>query len=151
MLIAVCGEEYGWRGYMLPELSKQHGRLRATLITGLVWGAWHIPSFFLLYREAGLGNPILLTAIGVVNVAVGAFGYSYLYYRNGNILPIVLMHAVHNVVGSQVMLGSPAIAGITEAIPGVVNIHWPYAMGLSIITGSVAAVVFTKKFSQSGI
>ncbi len=148
MVVSVFGEEYGWRGYLLPALTEKHSRFWATLITGLVWGAWHIPSYYLIYRDAGLGNPVFLTAVGVATVAVGAFAYSYLFYLNGNILPAVLMHAVYDLMGSRVMLGSPAIAGLSEATPGLVTIHWPHAMGLIIVTGAIAAVIFTRKFSN---
>ncbi len=148
MLISVFGEEYGWRGYLLPALTEKHSRFWATLITGLVWGIWHIPSYYFIYSVAGLGNPVFLTAVGVATVAVGAFAYSYLFYLNGNILPAVLMHAVYNVMGSKVILGTPAIAGLSEATPGLVTIHWPHAMGLIIVTGAIAAVIFTRKFSN---
>jgi uncharacterized protein len=149
MLISVFGEEYGWRGYLLPALTEKYSRIWATIITGLVWGVWHIPSYYLIYREAGLGNPVFLTLVGVVTVAVGAFPYSYLFYRNGNILPAVLMHAVYDVMGLNVILGTPAIAGISEAVPGLVTMHqWLYALGLIFATGLVAAVVFARKFAN---
>jgi len=84
-----------------------------------------------------------------VTVAVGAFPYSYLFYRNGNILPAVLMHAVYDVMGLNVILGTPAIAGISEAVPGLVTMHqWLYALGLIFATGLVAAVVFARKFAN---
>ncbi len=148
MTISVLGEEYGWRGYLLPALTEKYSRFWATLITGLVWGVWHIPSYFIVYNQSNMGNPYLLTAIGIITVSVGSFAYSYIYYMNGNILPSVLMHAVYDVMGSRVMLGSPAIPGITEAVPGVVTIYWPHAMGLIIAVGIVAAVFFTRKFSN---
>jgi hypothetical protein len=45
------GEEYGWRGYLLPRLLSL-GEVRATLLVALIWGPWHVP--FLL---AGLNYP----------------------------------------------------------------------------------------------
>ena len=44
MIISVFGEEYGWRGYLLPALTEKYSRFWATLITGLVWGVLHITS-----------------------------------------------------------------------------------------------------------
>ncbi|UNC91256.1 CPBP family intramembrane glutamic endopeptidase [Candidatus Contubernalis alkaliaceticus] len=149
MLISVFGEEYGWRGYLLPALTEKHGRLWGTFILGLVWGIWHIPSYLFLYSEAGLGNPIFLTAVGVINVAVGAFAYSYLFYLNGNLLPSVLMHAMYNVLGQSLLFGAKKNPGISDAVPGLITIHWPHTMGLIITTGMVAAVVFTCIFTRS--
>jgi membrane protease YdiL (CAAX protease family) len=36
------GEELGWRGYLLPKLLPL-GKPRAYLLTGIVWGLWHLP------------------------------------------------------------------------------------------------------------
>src|SRR5829696_1043640 len=36
------GEELGWRGYLLPQLSAL-GRRRALLLSGLLQGIWHLP------------------------------------------------------------------------------------------------------------
>lgn len=39
-------EELGWRGVMQPLLEKKLNFPVATIITGLVWGIWHIPLWF---------------------------------------------------------------------------------------------------------
>jgi membrane protease YdiL (CAAX protease family) len=40
--LTAIGEEAGWRGYLLPRLASL-GEVKATLITGLIWGIWHLP------------------------------------------------------------------------------------------------------------
>jgi hypothetical protein len=46
-LFAGLGEEYGWRGYLVPRLQARH----TALVTGLIIGAfhtlWHLPMFFM--------------------------------------------------------------------------------------------------------
>ena len=37
------GEEYGWRGYLLPKLSMRFGPLVGSIVVGVVWGLWHAP------------------------------------------------------------------------------------------------------------
>ncbi|MFX1368668.1 MAG: CPBP family intramembrane glutamic endopeptidase [Promethearchaeota archaeon] len=41
------GEELGWRGFALPKLQMHHSALTSSLILGLYWGIWHIPTWIL--------------------------------------------------------------------------------------------------------
>lgn len=69
-------EEPGWRGFALDRYQARHSPVRATLLLGLVWGAWHLP----LYGMAFLG-PMLFV-----------FFYTWLYNRTGSVLLCVLLH-----------------------------------------------------------
>jgi len=40
-------EEFGWRGVALPLLQRRFAPLWSGLIIGVVWGVWHLPSFFI--------------------------------------------------------------------------------------------------------
>jgi CAAX protease family protein len=89
------GEEYGWRGYLLPKLLPL-GELRAAVIVGLIWGPWHAPML-----AAGLNYPGVdpLAAIGIFTVA--AVLLSLLFTRaflaaGGAVLVAVIMHASFN-------------------------------------------------------
>lgn len=44
------GEEIGWRGYLLPRLIKADVRC-PILVSGLIWGAWHIPFILLTFQQ----------------------------------------------------------------------------------------------------
>ena len=39
------GEETGWRGYALPRLLTLFSPLKAAIILGVIWAAWHTPAF----------------------------------------------------------------------------------------------------------
>ncbi|MCF7932314.1 MAG: CPBP family intramembrane metalloprotease [Acholeplasmataceae bacterium] len=41
------GEEFGWRGLLLPALLKKHHVLGSSIITGLIWSLWHFPLFWM--------------------------------------------------------------------------------------------------------
>ena len=56
------GEEFGWRGYVLPKLQNKYGPLTASLVIGTIWGIWHLPTFF-----APLGVlSAMVSAVGLV-------------------------------------------------------------------------------------
>jgi uncharacterized protein len=64
------GEEFGWRGYLLPKLMPL-GRVKAFTIVGVVWGLWHAPLIAVGFNYPGypvlgtLAMVALTTALGI--------------------------------------------------------------------------------------
>ena len=64
------GEEFGWRGYLLPKLMPL-GKLKAYSIVGVVWGLWHAPLIAVGFNYPGypllgiVGMLAMTTAIGI--------------------------------------------------------------------------------------
>jgi membrane protease YdiL (CAAX protease family) len=69
------GEEYGWRGYLLPRLLPL-GQVKAAIIVGLIWGPWHAPLLVAGLNYPGV-NP--WAAIGIFVLA--GIGISLLVTR----------------------------------------------------------------------
>jgi CAAX protease family protein len=89
------GEEYGWRGYLLPRLLTL-GEIRATVLVGLIWGPWHIP--FLL---AGLNYPGVNFWVAFLvfcfTVVVLSFLYTWFYVAaSGSVMVVALVHQSFN-------------------------------------------------------
>lgn len=65
------GEEFGWRGYLLPRLLPL-GKPAAYVLMGVIWGMWHMPLILMGFTYPGhpaLGTLtfiVLLTALGAV-------------------------------------------------------------------------------------
>lgn len=57
LALATLGEEIGWRGVALPALQQRHSALKASVILGLLWAAWHLPFWLLLdtFDQFGVG------------------------------------------------------------------------------------------------
>ena len=45
ILLGAFGEELGWRGYAQSLLEREHNGVVAFLVTGVIWGVWHIGNF----------------------------------------------------------------------------------------------------------
>jgi uncharacterized protein len=89
------GEEYGWRGYLLPRLLPL-GEVRATLLVALIWGPWHVP--FLL---AGLNYPgvnfWVAFLVFLFTVVALSFAYTWFYVASsGSVLVVALLHQSSN-------------------------------------------------------
>ncbi len=95
-VILTLGEEIGWRGFLVPELTKQFGFKRAAIVSGVIWGAWHLPG--VLNGSYGAGSTPLAYRIACFSALVIATGVimAWLRMKSGSIWPAVIMHATHN-------------------------------------------------------
>ena len=90
------GEEIGWRGYALPRLEAYGNALRAGIVLGVVWGAWHLPLW--LTKGHPLGEEFLgWTLLGMVADSV-LFTWVYSNTK-GSLLLALLFHTSIAVTG----------------------------------------------------
>jgi CAAX protease family protein len=95
LAVLTFGEEYGWRGYLLPKLLPL-GEVKAAVIVGLIWGPWHAP---LLLAGLNFSDVNPLASIGIFMVA--AIAMSLIFTRmylaaGGAVLVAALVHASFN-------------------------------------------------------
>ncbi len=93
-MIFTFGEEFGWRGYLLPKLAPLGG-IPAAIITGVVWGVWHAPVIVLdSYNYPG--HPWLGVLMMVVFTVPLSMIFAWLRFRSGSVWPSTLAHAAYN-------------------------------------------------------
>lgn len=102
-MIILIGEEYGWRGYLLPELTEKHGKIKATVFVGLVWALFHVPVVYLSAKASGMSDPLLVCLIQAGCAFVFSFAFSYCYYLSKNLIPVLLMHSIWNEINTLVL------------------------------------------------
>ena len=113
------GEEYGWRGYLLPRLLPL-GEIRASVLLGVIWAVWHLPLLL-----AGLNYPgvnVWLAIIVFTFVTVGlSFTYTWFYLASsGSVLIVAVYHASFNNF-SDTFWAPPLLSGANPFAPSLVG------------------------------
>ncbi|MCA9953280.1 MAG: CPBP family intramembrane metalloprotease [Anaerolineales bacterium] len=123
-LRGALGEELGLRGFALPYLQARMSPLRASLIIGVLWGAWHLP--VLIGRDWLSIVAFSLLSIGLAMLFTWLFNGS-----GGSLIPVLLFHASQNWE-----------EGFETLFPSLVGTDWELVSTLSLLViGLVAAVV----------
>ena len=110
-------EEPGWRGFALPRLQAQLGPLRGTLLLGGLWGAWHLPQYFVPAWAAQNGG-LHPSSVIVYLLVVPAIA--------------VIMTWVYNRTQGSLLLAVLAHASVNTAQPLVVNDPFPRAASTEV-------------------
>lgn len=97
-IITCFGEEWGFRGYLLPQMLKKLSVVPTLLVTGVIWGLWHAP-LTVMGHNYGIGYPgfpvIGILAMCVFCTAVGII-LSYMTIRTKSCIPAILGHGMLN-------------------------------------------------------
>lgn len=100
--VTCFGEEWGWRGYLLPKVSKHFSTIPTLLITGIIWGLWHAP-LTIIGHNYGLGYPgFPFTGIAMMCVFCIVMGIflSYVSLKTKSCVPAILGHGAVNGIGA---------------------------------------------------
>lgn len=120
-LIPAFGEEFGWRGYLLPHLARQMGARKAVFVHAVVWWAWHQPlviglsivPVMALARQAGL--PIGLTValvmgaqllLGFIPGVLHGVIFAYIWMRSRSLAVSSVYHAAFDGLRDSLALTS---------------------------------------------
>ena len=117
IFVLVIGEEIGWRGFLQPRLRSRMAVGIASIVTGVVWVAWHLPIY--LAPEQGL-VAFLQFAWWVIplSVAMGVVAEG----ARWSVIVATLMHGAANIA-------TPIL------LPGVERSGW------LLVSGALYAVV----------
>jgi membrane protease YdiL (CAAX protease family) len=93
IFVVVVGEELGWRGFALPSLLHKRSAVAASLILGVLWSAWHLPTFLVpgtpQYGKSMIAFILMTTAFSVL------LCWIYLHTA-GSVLIATLAHGAIN-------------------------------------------------------
>ena len=129
--ITCFGEEWGWRGYLLPKMAEKLPMIPMLLINGVIWGLWHAP-ITAIGHNYGVGYPLFpftgIAAMCFFCIVMGIF-LSYVTMKTKSCVPAILGHGAINSIcgigmyftvdGGNPFIG-PAPTGIVGAIPFII-------------------------------
>jgi membrane protease YdiL (CAAX protease family) len=92
---SALGEEIGWRGFLVPELSKTTSFTATAFISGVIWSVWHYP--LLIFGDYNAGTPTWygLTCFTVMVIAV-SFVFAWIRLKSGSLWTGAILHGSHN-------------------------------------------------------
>ncbi|HEV7234288.1 MAG TPA: CPBP family intramembrane glutamic endopeptidase [Sphingorhabdus sp.] len=110
---SALGEEIGWRGYLVPKLMERMGFWGTTLVSGCIWGVWHMP--ILLFGNYNNGTEWWygMTCF-VILVLSGSMIMTWLRLRSASVWPCAIFHGSHNLF-IQVVFASIALSDDPDA------------------------------------
>jgi uncharacterized protein len=93
LFVLIVGEELGWRGYALPKLLEKRSPLIASLILGVLWGLWHVPTF-VIPGTPQYGLPA--TAFMLLTIEYSILMTWVFLHTQGSVLIATLFHGAIN-------------------------------------------------------
>ena len=97
-VITCFGEEWGWRGYMMPKLLGKMKFFPAVLVGGFIWGIWHAPLIAMghNYGTEYVGAPWLgIAMMCLFCIALGTL-FTWWCTKTGNCWPAIIGHGAVN-------------------------------------------------------
>lgn len=131
------GEEFGWRGLVLPKLLQNHTPWLASLIVAALWLIWHLPLFW-LQGAAQEGSSITGFAAMVVSSSL-LFTWCYLH-TGPNLWPVLVLHTSINLCSYV----------LPSAWPGIDSSRsFSLAMLALFATAALATLLFDRRMRQA--
>ena len=95
-IMPFLGEEYGWRAYLAPRLKEIYGVKKSILMTGFIWGIWHLPLNLFYYSDGVLTSQIYSVLVQLVFCTFLGIFLTYAYNRTKSIWAPVMIHYLNN-------------------------------------------------------
>lgn len=126
-LIPGFGEEFGWRGYMLPHLARRMTARKAVSLHSVIWWAWHLPVLVGAGVKTGIASaaqasiPVgLSVAVSVAAVVIASavpailhgVVFAYIWTRSQSLAVATVYHAAYDGLRDSLSL----ITGVTATV-----------------------------------
>lgn len=142
VLMGPVGEEFGWRGLLLPSLLTRYTPLTSALLVGLIWGLWHAPLWSFDGFISGLSAPIFVPLYLASVVAMSVI-MTVLHLRSsGSVAVAILAHCAFNAI--VLPFDSLYADGLLRTAPA-----WPFTIA-AVMTAVVVGVFNRRALTHRG-
>ncbi|MDR3597539.1 MAG: CPBP family intramembrane metalloprotease [Clostridium sp.] len=143
-------EEYGWRGYLLPRLSKRYNLKRANFLIGIIVVCYNLPVILILNLHYGITKAIMYALLQSAVIFAMNYAFTYLFTLSQNVILPSIMHTLWNNLNLAILGYSYKLLpsqGYIIGKPQLVN-----GEGLfGLIFFSIFAIYAYRKFSKAAI
>ncbi len=123
-LIPGFGEEFGWRGYLLPHLASGLSARRSVILHAVIWWIWHLPVLagtILKTNIAGAEKTYMivisvlsLIILGAVPIIMHGVIFAYFWSKSRSLAVATVYHAVYDGMRDSlgITVGISSMAGL---------------------------------------
>jgi uncharacterized protein len=103
-LLPGFGEEFGWRGYMLPRLAEKFGAKKGLLIHAFIWWFWHLPVLVgpALHSndvsDNQFTNVVVITSLSIIPSMLHAVIFAFIWSKTKSLAVVTVYHAAFDEV-----------------------------------------------------
>lgn len=141
-IFAGMGEEFGWRGFLLPRLQSRHNALVSSLIIGVAWGLWHVPLYFIegtSQYEWRMAGGLIPAFLGYTTFVIAwAIQYTWVFNNTkGSVLLAAVIHGAGNAwlgyidIFSRSQFGGVATSTVVNVVVSILIVLIAGATNLS--------------------
>jgi membrane protease YdiL (CAAX protease family) len=152
------GEEFGWRGYALPNLQDKYGPLIASLVIGVIWGVWHLPSLFAplgvlgaLASSLGIANFLIIYVLGTT---ANSIYMTWLYNKTNAsaLIAGIVWHASIN-FWAPVLLSDSSLVAAREGthLPTIAPTLYLTVLAVQVAGAILLTVITRGKLGQAAV
>jgi membrane protease YdiL (CAAX protease family) len=115
--VAAFGEEIGWRGFLYNELNKKFNFWQTAVITGFIWGLWHMP--LILQGHNYPKYPVLGSIWMIIFCVLYSPIFNFIRKKSGSVIATSILHGTINATfGFSILF----LKGGNELIVGVLGV-----------------------------
>ena len=130
LLLGPLGEEFGWRGLVLPMLQRRFSPFWASIILGVVWAIWHTPAFLMegTAQSAWSFGPFFIGLIAITVIMTPLFNAS-----RGSLFIAILYHLhMMNPIFPNAQPWDNYLFGMAAIVIVILNRHQMFQRGAAV-------------------